>query len=131
MLIVSGAGISTASGIPDFRGPNGVWTRRRPVYYDDFLASETARVEYSDFKLETWATHQLAQPNAVHRAVAALEQAGKLVAVVTQNIDGLHRRAGTSPDMLIELHGTDFLVECQTCRVTSDPAPHFEAFKAT
>jgi NAD-dependent deacetylase len=131
IMVFTGAGISTASGIPDFRGPNGLWTRRRPVYYDEFLASETARVEYWDFKLETWAAYQHAHPNSVHRAVVTLEQAGKLVAVVTQNIDGLHRRAGTSPGVLIELHGTDFLVECQTCRVTSDPAPHFEAFKAT
>ena len=61
----------------------------------------------------------------------ALERAGKVVAVVTQNVDGLHRRAGTSPDALIELHGTDLLVACQRCHDTSDPAPHFEAFKTT
>ena len=131
MLIVTGAGISTASGIPDFRGPNGVWTRRRPVYYDEFMASEEARVEYWDFKLESWAIYQRARPNAVHFAVASLEQAGKLAAVVTQNVDGLHRRAGTSPDRLVEMHGTDLLVECQRCHRTSDPAAHFEAFSAT
>src|SRR5690349_6162026 len=91
ILVLSGAGISTASGIPDFRGPGGVWTRRRPVYYDEFLASETARVEYWDFKLETWEIYQSARPNAVHDAIVALEHAGKLVAVVTQNVDGLHR----------------------------------------
>ena len=130
MLVVSGAGISTASGIPDFRGPNGVWTRRRPVYYDDFMASEAARVEYWDYKLETWEVYQQARPNAVHHAVAALERAGKVLAVVTQNVDGLHRRAGTSPDVLVEVHGTDLLVECQTCHATSDPAPHFAQFKA-
>jgi len=130
MLVVSGAGISTASGIPDFRGPNGVWTRRRPVYYDEFMASEAARVEYWDYKLETWEVYQQARPNAVHHAVAALERAGKVLAVVTQNVDGLHRRAGTSPDVLVEVHGTDLLVECQTCHATSDPAPHFAQFKA-
>ena len=131
ILIVSGAGVSTASGIPDFRGPGGVWTRRRPVYYAEFLASEAARVEYWDFKLETWEVYQHAQPNAVHHAIVALERAGKVVSVVTQNVDGLHRRAGTSPDLLVELHGTDRLVECQTCHATSDPAPHFARFKTT
>jgi NAD-dependent deacetylase len=131
ILVVSGAGVSTASGIPDFRGPGGVWTRRRPVYYDEFLASEAARVEYWDFKLETWEIYRHARPNAVHDAVVALERAGKILAVVTQNVDGLHRRAGTSLKALVELHGTDLLVECQTCHATSDPAPHFESFKAT
>jgi NAD-dependent deacetylase len=131
MLIFCGAGVSTASGIPDFRGPGGVWTRRRPVYYDEFMASEAARVEYWDYKLETWGIYQRAQPNAVHHALAALERAGKVGAVVTQNVDGLHRRAGTSPARLVELHGTDLLVECQTCHTTSDPAVHFAAFAAT
>ena len=131
ILIFTGAGISTASGIPDFRGPNGVWTRRQPVYYDDFMSSEAARIEYWDYKLESWAIHQRAQPNAVHHAIVALERAGKIVAVVTQNVDGLHRRAGTSPSLLVEMHGTDLLVECQACHATSDPAPHFDAFKAS
>jgi NAD-dependent protein deacetylase/lipoamidase len=128
ILILTGAGVSTASGIPDFRGPNGVWKRRRPVYYDEFLSSESARVEYWDFKLETWQLYARAEPNPVHRAVVEVERAGKLRALVTQNVDGLHRRAGTSPDKLVELHGTDLLVECQTCHESSDPAPHFEAF---
>jgi NAD-dependent protein deacetylase/lipoamidase len=131
ILVFTGAGISTASGIPDFRGPNGVWKRRRPVYYDEFMRSEPARVEYWDFKLEGWAIHQRAQPNAVHQAVVALERAGKVAAVVTQNVDGLHRRAGTSAALLVEMHGTDLLVECQACGATSDPAPHFDAFRAS
>lgn len=131
ILVFTGAGVSTASGIPDFRGPGGVWTRRRPVYFDDFLASEAARVEYWDFKLETWETYRHARPNAAHHAIVALEGAGKVGSVVTQNVDGLHRRAGTSAELLIELHGTDRLVQCLTCAATSDPAAHFEAFKAT
>jgi NAD-dependent deacetylase len=131
ILVVCGAGVSTASGIPDFRGPGGVWTRRRPVQYDEFLASEAARVEYWDYKLETWEIYQHARPNAVHHAIVALERAGKIVAVVTQNVDGLHRRAGTSPDVLVEVHGTDLLVECQTCHAASDPAPHFAHFRTT
>src|SRR5947209_1936727 len=131
ILIFTGAGVSRASGIPDFRGPGGVWTRRRPVYYDDFLASEAARIEYWDYKLESWDIHRRAEPNAVHHAIVALERAGKVLSVLTQNVDGLHRRAGTSPGLLVELHGTDLLVECQRCHATSEPAPHFEAFKAT
>jgi NAD-dependent deacetylase len=67
----------------------------------------------------------------VHDAIVALERAGKVLAIVTQNVDGLHRRAGTSQDLLIELHGTDLLVECQSCRATSEPGPHFARFKAT
>jgi len=131
ILVFCGAGVSTASGIPDFRGPNGVWRRRRPVEYSEFLASDAARVEYWDYKLESWAIYQRARPNAVHDAIVALEQAGKIAAVVTQNVDGLHRRAGTSPAILVEMHGTDLLVECQTCHATSDPAPHFASFEAT
>ena len=131
ILVFCGAGVSTASGIPDFRGPHGVWRRRRPVEYSEFLASDAARVEYWDYKLESWAIYQRARPNAVHDAIVALEQAGKIAAVVTQNVDGLHRRAGTSPAILVEMHGTDLLVECQTCHATSDPAPHFASFEAT
>ena len=130
-VILTGAGISTASGIPDFRGPNGLWSRRRPVYYDDFMSSETARIEYWDYKLESWDIYHRAQPNAVHHAIVALERAGKVVAVLTQNVDGLHRRAGTATERLVELHGTDLLVECQQCHATSDPLPHFDAFRAT
>jgi NAD-dependent deacetylase len=131
ILVFTGAGVSTASGIPDFRGPSGVWTRRRPVLYGEFLASEAARIEYWDFKLESWEIYHHARPNPVHHAIVALERAGKIVSVVTQNVDGLHRLAGTSPSLLIELHGTDLLVKCVWCEATTDPAPHFEAFKAT
>jgi NAD-dependent deacetylase len=131
ILVFTGAGISTASGIPDFRGPGGVWTRRRPVYYEEFLRSDSARIEYWDFKLESWDIYQRAAPNAVHHAIVALERARKVVSVVTQNVDGLHARAGTSPDLLVELHGTDRLIKCLDCGATSAPERHFEAFKAT
>ena len=129
VLIFTGAGISTGSGIPDFRGPQGVWTRRQPVYFQDFMTSAPARIEHWNFKLEGWDGYRTAEPNVVHRAIVALEEAGKVVAVVTQNIDGLHARAGTSAERLIELHGTNLLVECQTCRRRDDPEPHFEFFR--
>ena len=131
MLIFTGAGISTGSGIPDFRGPEGVWKRRQPVYYHDFMRSEAARIEHWDYKLEGWAAFRDARPNAVHFAIVQLERAGKVRAVATQNIDGLHARAGTLPEHLIELHGTNSLVECQSCGKRSDPAPHFEMFRQT
>jgi NAD-dependent deacetylase len=129
VLIFSGAGISTGSGIPDYRGPQGVWKTRQPVYYQDFMASHDSRVEYWDFKLESWGVFRDAKPNATHEAVAALEAAGKLELVVTQNIDGLHAAAGTSDERLVEIHGTDREVACQTCGARSAPGPHYEAFE--
>jgi NAD-dependent deacetylase len=131
ILVFTGAGVSTASGIPDFRGPNGIWKHRRPIFYEEFLSSEASRIEYWDYKLDTWEAHARAQPNAVHHAIAKLELAEKVVAVVTQNIDGLHGRAGTSAERLIEVHGTDHLVRCLQCEAASDPAPHLARFKAT
>lgn len=131
MLIFTGAGISTGSGIPDFRGPQGVWTRRKPVYYEEFMTSENARMEHWDYKLEGWAAFRDARPNAAHHAIVALERSGWLLMVVTQNIDGLHSRAGTSPERLVELHGTNSLVECQTCGKLTDPTPHFQQFSKT
>src|ERR1700730_13865751 len=115
-LIFTGAGISTGSGIPDFRGPQGVWTRRQPVYFQDFMTSEAARIEHWDYKLEGWDGFRAARPNAVHNAIVKLERAAKVLMVVTQNIDGLHALAGTSAERLVELHGTNLLVECQSCK---------------
>ena len=130
-LIFTGAGVSTGSGIPDFRGPQGVWKRRQPVYFDDFMRSEAARIEHWDYKLEGRDAFRDAQPNAVHHAIVRLEKAGKLEAVITQNIDGLHRLAGTSAARLIEVHGTNAEIECQSCHRRSDPEPHFEFFRRT
>lgn len=126
IMIFTGAGVSTASGIPDFRGPGGVWTKRAPVYYDDFMSSESARIEHWDYKLEAWPAFKAARPNEVHQSIVALEQAGKVLAVITQNIDGLHALAGTKS--LIELHGTNALVECQTCLWRGDPESYYEFF---
>jgi NAD-dependent deacetylase len=128
-MIFTGAGISTGSGIPDFRGPQGVWTRRQPVYFQDFMTSEAARIEHWDYKLEGRDAFRDAQPNSIHHAIVRLEKAGKLRSVVTQNIDGLHSLAGTSAERLVELHGTNALVECQSCHWRCDPEPHFEYFR--
>ena len=131
ILIFTGAGISTGSGIPDFRGPQGIWKTRQPVYYPDFMTSVEARVEAWDFKLESWASFRDARPTPTHDAIVELERAGKLLMVVTQNIDGLHLKAGTSRQKLIEIHGTNSEIECQTCGERSDPEQHFRHFIAT
>ena len=131
ILIFTGAGISTGSGIPDYRGPQGVWKRRQPVYYQDFMSSHDSRVEYWDQKLEGWTSFRDARPNTTHRAIVELEQAGKLQLLVTQNIDGLHSAAGTSDECLVEIHGTNSLIACQTCGQKSDPQTHFDAFART
>ena len=129
MLIFTGAGISTPSGIPDFRGPGGVWTKRTPVYYHDFMNSEAARIEHWDYKLEAWRAFRTARPNVVHDSIVRLERAGKVLALLTQNIDGLHSLAGSLSEHLIELHGTNALVECQTCLWRGDPEPHYVFFQ--
>jgi NAD-dependent deacetylase len=129
ILIFTGAGISTPSGIPDFRGPGGVWTKRSPVYYHDFINSEAARIEHWDYKLEAWTAFRAARPNVVHDSIVKLERARKVLAVVTQNIDSLHSLAGSFSDHLIELHGTNALVECQTCLWRGEPQPHFDYFR--
>ena len=131
ILLFTGAGISTRSGIPDYRGPKGVWKTRKPVYYDQFMNFHGARVEYWDFKADGWEAFRDAEPNAVHHAIVALEERGKLEMVVTQNIDGLHEKAGTSLDRLVEIHGTDRAIACQTCGDRSAPEPHYQAFRET
>jgi NAD-dependent deacetylase len=108
-----------------------VWKTRDPVYFQDFMARDAARVEYWDQKLETWPSIRDAHPNPVHLAVAALETAGKLTLVVTQNIDGLHAKAGSSRQRLVEVHGTNLEVECMRCHDLTDPAEHFATFART
>lgn len=131
VLVFTGAGISTGSGIPDFRGPGGVWSRRRPVYFREFMNSEEARIEHWDYKLEGFDAFKNARPNAAHRALVDLERGGKLGALVTQNIDGLHHDAGNAEEKIIELHGTNRKVECVTCGALTEPEPAFEEFRRT
>lgn len=131
ILVFTGAGLSTASGIPDFRGPNGVWTQRSPVYYQTFLEDEAARRDYWAFKEQGYAAFRDAQPNAGHHAIVELERAGKLLAVVTQNVDGLHQASGLPSDKVIELHGTNREVECVECRRRESPKRCMAEFAAT
>jgi NAD-dependent deacetylase len=131
ILVFTGAGISTGSGIPDYRGPQGVWTTRTPVYYQDFMSSVEHRRAYWQQKMEDAASWGEASPNAVHHSIVELERAAKLEAVVTQNVDGLHAYAGTSRERLIEVHGTNREIECQSCGARSEPEPHFAVFRET
>src|SRR5260370_33365752 len=95
ILAFTGAGISTGSGIPDFRGPDGVWKRRQPVYYQDFMNSEAARIEHWEYKLEGWPAFRAAQPNATHQALVRLERRANTLAGGTPNIMGRDRLTRT------------------------------------
>jgi NAD-dependent deacetylase len=112
----TGAGISTESGIPDFRGPQGIWKKMRPIELSEFLASPAARREYWRRKIEGYPQMRDAEPNAGHRALARLCELGKLQVVITQNIDGLHQKAGVPEDRVVELHGSNAYVACLDCR---------------
>jgi len=114
----TGAGISTESGIPDFRSPGGVWSKFQPVMYDDFMASLAAREEYWRQKSLAHAEFADAQPNAGHQALARWEEDDRLAAVVTQNIDGLYQLAGNRT--VWELHGTAREILCQDCGWRTD-----------
>jgi NAD-dependent deacetylase len=120
----TGAGISTESGIPDFRSPNGVWANNRMIDYSEFINSRPGRIEYWRQKALMWPEMRDAQPNAGHRAFVELERQSRLRAMITQNIDGLHQRAGNRSDLVIELHGTTAAAVCLTCgdRITMDEA---------
>jgi NAD-dependent deacetylase len=115
VVVLTGAGLSTASGIPDFRSPGGRWERYQPVPIQDFLASRSSREEYWRYKGETWQLISTAQPNAAHRALADLVRADRVQLLVTQNVDGLHERSGIAPERLVNIHGTDSSVVCIAC----------------
>ncbi|HUY32990.1 MAG TPA: Sir2 family NAD-dependent protein deacetylase [Pirellulales bacterium] len=113
VVAFTGAGVSTESGIPDFRSPGGVWAKYQPVYFDAFLADADARHEYWRQKAEAHRDFADAQPNTGHQTLARWEAAGRLAAVITQNIDGLHQMAGGRN--VLELHGTAREVACLDC----------------
>jgi NAD-dependent deacetylase len=124
VTVLTGAGISTDSGIPDYRGPNGVWTRNPEAARMSTLQDYVADPE---IRRRAWAARKVhpawtAEPNDAHRALADLEKTGRLFALITQNIDELHQRAGSSRDTVIELHGTIHWVECLVCSVRTPMA---------
>lgn len=111
----TGAGISTECGIPDFRSPGGLWTRNRPIPFDDFVASADARAEAWRRRFAMEETFAAARPGRGHRALASLYKAGKTPAIITQNIDNLHQASGFKPDDVIELHGNTTYARCIGC----------------
>lgn len=113
ILVLSGAGISTASGIPDYRDEDGVRRGRLPIQGADFRATESARKRYWARSMLGWPRLAQARPNAAHLAIARLQQAGRVATVLTQNVDGLHQQAGSDP--VIELHGSIHAVRCLSC----------------
>jgi NAD-dependent deacetylase len=116
LVAFTGAGISTESGIPDYRSPGGIWSKFRPIEFGDFLASAEARRETWRRKFASHEVIEKATPNAGHRALARLVEQGRMLAIITQNIDGLHQASGVSDDKVIELHGNSTYATCLDCR---------------
>ena len=115
-IVFTGAGISTESGIPDYRSQGGIWDKFRPVYFDEFMSSRDAREEYWRRWKELYRGITRAEPNAGHAAIAKLYSLGLLDAVITQNVDGLHQASGLEDEKIIELHGNTRRIRCMTCR---------------
>ncbi|MFO1085930.1 MAG: Sir2 family NAD-dependent protein deacetylase [Reyranellaceae bacterium] len=128
IVAFTGAGISTESGIPDFRSPGGIWTRYKPIYFDDFMSSDEMRREAWRRKFATDETMLKAEPNAGHRALAKLVEQGRMSAIITQNVDGLHQRSGVPDSKVIELHGNSTYATCLDCGHRHELDPIRRAF---
>ncbi len=138
LFVLTGAGVSTASGIPDYRDQHGDWKHQRPMEYRDFVGGNRARQRYWSRSFIGWRRFVAARPNPAHEALARLEQAGRIARLVTQNVDGLHQRAGSREP--IELHGSLATVTCLDCgraipraamqRALADRNPVLEALTA-
>jgi len=115
IVFFTGAGISTESGIPDFRSPGGIWSKMAPIQFQDFLSSEEMQRESWRRKFETDKTMKIAKPNAGHYAIQRLIETGKASNVITQNIDNLHQVSGVPHDRVIELHGNATYASCLSC----------------
>jgi NAD-dependent protein deacetylase/lipoamidase len=128
-VVFTGAGISTESGIPDFRSPGGIWTRMMPVQFQDYVADPEARRLSWERRFEMEETWNAVKPNAGHLAVAELVRQGIVAAVITQNIDNLHQAAGVPESRAVELHGNTRYAKCLTCQTRAEIADirlHFD-----
>jgi NAD-dependent deacetylase len=128
-VVFSGAGISTESGIPDFRSPGGIWTRMAPIDFQDFVRSDEMRREAWRRRFAMEDTFRAAEPNRGHRAVATLVRRGTVSSVITQNIDGLHQASGVPDRQVIELHGNTTYAACLDCGERHELAPIRAAFE--
>lgn len=128
IAIFTGAGISTESGIPDFRSPNGIWSKMAPIEFNDFVSSEDMRKEAWRRKIVIDRDFQQAVPNRGHRAVAELVAMGKCFCVITQNIDGLHQASGIPPEKIVEIHGNGTYAKCLDCAKRFELQPIYDAF---
>ncbi|MDQ3540569.1 MAG: Sir2 family NAD-dependent protein deacetylase [Chloroflexota bacterium] len=115
LAVFTGAGISTESGIPDYRGPNGVWARQEIPTIDTIRTDDESRIMHWRERRARYPEMLTKEPNAGHKALVRFERAGKLLAIVTQNIDGLHHKAGNAPERVIELHGSTHRIRCLMC----------------
>jgi NAD-dependent deacetylase len=132
LVAFTGAGMSTESGIPDYRSPGGVWSRFQPPVLQEFLADEEARRRYWRFYGETFPAFEEARPNPGHLALGRLYKEGRLKAVITQNIDGLHIRGGVPEEDVLALHGDAFKSACLECgQKEADTAGLLDAFLST
>ena len=122
IVALTGAGISTESGIPDFRSPGSIWRTEPPVSYHDFISQPESRQKYWQTRRNLSSQVAAARPNAAHRALAELERRHMLLGVITQNFDGLHQDAGHQPERVIELHGTSRVAACTLCGARSSIA---------
>ncbi|MFY9557999.1 MAG: NAD-dependent deacylase [Blastocatellia bacterium] len=129
VVVFTGAGVSTESGIPDFRSPGGIWTRYQPIDFREFMSSDEARKETWRRKIAVDETVSRAQPNRGHRAIAHLFTHGKVSSVITQNIDGLHQRSGIPDEHVIELHGNGTYAACLDCAQRYELEEVFKNFK--
>ncbi len=124
----TGAGVSTESGIPDYRGPNGVWKKISPTMFRDFVNDPEIRLSHWKRRRERYPELAAKQPNDGHRALARLQRFGFLQEIITQNIDGLHQKAGSDPSSVIELHGSAHRVRCLECGRLFDAEPFDREF---
>ena len=120
LTVLSGAGVSTGSGIPDYRDRNGDWKHSQPIQFGDFMANASSRRRYWSRSYIGWQRFSGAQPNAAHRALARLEETGKVDTVITQNVDRLHSQAGSRN--VIDLHGDLSKVRCMSCEAVTERA---------